>query len=412
MQRKTNLFYTTSQDSNFLTFSNYTEALTGNFLATDWKVYPSKFLCLYIPSLTEENKDEFIRDYLVGRYENKLAFLRDQYSKKVVMDIEQNDIEEDIHSLAWLFDTIKKFDSDTYISFIGEVTEFDYKGSYTDTICVINGKDGIDKVHDYDIEVSQDVEMEYSEEYLYGWTKEELASTDYADDPQNNERNLPFFDIDNAYYTESSYSLNEKEEQSNEIKFNVVIPLFDIVNIDYRTNFDTIDETVSLVDENGQLVDILEDGKAIKSVNNPLGIWFGYKTIILERDINTKYAPSWGLTISSQFKPFPYSDDYHHDNITAKDNQQAFQTYAQILAMQDNLSKKVDDIYKQLSKINERLSKLDNLAANETLQEVLDMKDTAVQVKDIVSNIDTIISTEVETQLQKIKLTWNKVNKQ
>ena len=61
MKRKTNLFYNEGPDSKFLTFSNYTESLTGNFLSTDTKLYPSMFLCLYIPSLTNDaNKKEFI----------------------------------------------------------------------------------------------------------------------------------------------------------------------------------------------------------------------------------------------------------------------------------------------------------------------------------------------------------------
>ena len=44
--RKTNLFYTSGVDSKFLTFSNYTESLTGNFISTDTKIFPSKFLCI------------------------------------------------------------------------------------------------------------------------------------------------------------------------------------------------------------------------------------------------------------------------------------------------------------------------------------------------------------------------------
>ena len=31
MKRRTNIFYNTGNDSKFLTFSNYTEHLTGNF---------------------------------------------------------------------------------------------------------------------------------------------------------------------------------------------------------------------------------------------------------------------------------------------------------------------------------------------------------------------------------------------
>ena len=38
MKRKTNLFYLSGDESNFLTFSNYGESLTGNFLATNWKI--------------------------------------------------------------------------------------------------------------------------------------------------------------------------------------------------------------------------------------------------------------------------------------------------------------------------------------------------------------------------------------
>ena len=73
MKRKTNLFYTDGPDSKFLTFSNYTELLTGNFLSTNTKIYPSRFLCLNIQDL---DKNGFIKDYLIGYYENKLAFLR------------------------------------------------------------------------------------------------------------------------------------------------------------------------------------------------------------------------------------------------------------------------------------------------------------------------------------------------
>jgi hypothetical protein len=51
MKRKTNLFYLSGDESNFLTFSNYGESLTGNFLATNWKMFPSRFLCLYINNL-------------------------------------------------------------------------------------------------------------------------------------------------------------------------------------------------------------------------------------------------------------------------------------------------------------------------------------------------------------------------
>ena len=74
MNRKTQLFYNTNEDSKFITFDNYAEALTGDLLVTNAKLYPSRFLCV---NLADLNKKEFIRNYLENYYENKLAFLRD-----------------------------------------------------------------------------------------------------------------------------------------------------------------------------------------------------------------------------------------------------------------------------------------------------------------------------------------------
>ena len=74
MKRKTNLFYNTGQDSKFVTFSNYTEALTGNFLSTNTKLFPSVFLCLDIPSLNTNHEDSK-REFIIN-YNSAAAFLR------------------------------------------------------------------------------------------------------------------------------------------------------------------------------------------------------------------------------------------------------------------------------------------------------------------------------------------------
>ena len=75
MNRKTNIFYLNGNDSKFLTFNNYADSLTGDILATDWKLYPSRFLCIKIDNL---NKADLIKNYLGAYYENKLDFLRDK----------------------------------------------------------------------------------------------------------------------------------------------------------------------------------------------------------------------------------------------------------------------------------------------------------------------------------------------
>jgi len=378
MQRKTNLFYSTNQDSNFLTFSNFTEALTGNFLSTDWKVYPSRFLCLYIPKLEEvpegENKEsvkaDFIKNYLVAYYENKLAFLRDYYTSKLLSNEMNNfDIEGDVNSLAWLFEAIKKFDEEYEITFIGDVTEFDYKGTYTDTICIIDSSDGYNsnnKVDSFRINVNSEEVIGYENEsnVLYGWDSEELVGSPYE------ETTIKFENDNREYSIYSEYELSESISENNSIRFNVIIPLFDITDINYQTNFtDTDNEETNIKEnlelknyhyENGELVkvDIDYSDKEKRSINNPLGIWFADEVIELKRDQNSKYSPSWSLVISSQFKPFPYSNQYHNNDITSKDNQQAFATYAKILAQQSDLSNKLNNISTRLTKIEQLVARL------------------------------------------------------
>ena len=432
MQRKTNLFYTNGQDSNFLTFSNFTEALTGNFLSTDWKVYPSRFLCLYIPSLiNEEDKNDFIKNYLVAYYENKLAFLRDYYTNKLLNNEMNNfDIEGDVNSLAWLFETFNKYISDKNeelseedkidyeITFIGEVTEFDYKGTYTDTICIIDSSEGYNennKIESYKINVTSEEMIHYDSESdnLYGWhVSDELNGSEYQD------LNIKLDDDENREYSiYSEYSLSDVINESNSIKFNIIIPLFDITDINPDTNFNEVDENTELkenfelknyilnpdYDESNpdsprlikQNIDLSKKEK--RSINNPLGIWFSDEVIELKRDPNSKYAPSWSLVISSQFKPFPYSGQYHNNDITSKDNQQAFATYARILSQQLDLSKQINNISTRLTKIEQTINRLDTAKFEELNNTLYDYNLLLEQMKEAVNSIDTRIDTKLST---------------
>lgn len=447
MQRKTNLFYTTGQDSNFLTFSNFTEALTGNFLATDWKVYPARFMCINMPLLIENSpedlefraaaelegstKEYFIKKYLVGYYENKLAFLRDYYVSQINSgEPITYDIEGDIHSLSWLIETFNKFinevksyniqeDLSFNITFIGDVTEFDYKGSYTDTICIIDASDGYydenhDKLKKY-IASPLSEEFESSDDYipykyndnnlsvnnLYGWEEDELSSTIYNSDSVNlifdNNENIT---EGNVYSKNQLYSFSESFDSSTILKFNLIIPLFDIMDLNYKTNFDVLEEN--------SIVDILNssetyistfDNKEKKSINNPLGIWFSDKLIELEKDIDSQYAPSWSIIISGQFKPLPYSSKYNNEDITLKDNQQAFATYAQILSKQKTL---ISKIYELTSKINSLETLLNSntseLLNNDEIQEIIAEK-VNEKVTEKLNDIDSIINNSINDHI-------------
>ena len=431
MQRKTNLFYTQNQDSNFLTFSNFTEALTGNFLSTDWKVYPSRFLCLYIPSLTDDTaRQDFIKNYLVAYYENKLAFLRDYYAKQLTNsnNVKEFDIEGDINALAWLMHTIYEYDNNTEINFIGEVTEFDYKGTYTDSICIIDAsegyKEGTNQLKTYTINVDSKVNILYSDDnenvldktILYNWTVDELVNTDYADLNVKLDNN-----DDNTYSIYSEYELITDVTDRTNLRFNVIIPLFDITNIYATSNFNSVEESFSKEEnleyknyvynestENLEKVDIDYSSKELRSINNPMGIWFSDELIELKRDKESKYAPSWSITISSQFKPFPYSGQYLNNDITSTDNQQAFQTYAQILARQSTLNSELANISTRLTKLEQTVSRFNNLSTQSINEKLLEYDTVFADLKNwinIYNNLDTIVEEKVNSVLND-KLKW------
>ena len=162
MKRKTNLFYTTGPDSKFITFSNYTESLTGNFLSTDTKIFPSRFIALYIKGLNKDTKAALIK-YLADYYESKLAVLRDHF------DYNKSDIEKSVPPLNYLLEALLRIkeikenevvathsiavnknndDNETSnlisysdvikFKYISDITEQDYNGTFTDTICNID----------------------------------------------------------------------------------------------------------------------------------------------------------------------------------------------------------------------------------------------------------------------------------
>lgn len=317
MKRKTNLFYNSGQDSKFLTFSNYTEALTGNFLSTNTKLFPSTFLCLNIPSLTKDNKADFIKNVLIAQYENKLATLRDALG-------------ENILPLQYLIEYLLNYDANTQITYIGNITEQDYLGSFTDTICIIDTATfknatitGSDFSH---------VDLKESESTLYGWYNNGVyvGPSVYA--------NLnPVFDIDNSYYYDSGISINYNLGNNliNTIEFNVLIPLFTFVDI--KNGLITNDGTETVLD-------------ATFNRNVPLGIWFADKTISLDRD--NYYGQSWSLAIGSQFKPLPTSNKVVSD-ITKQSNVEAFNTFAQVLTRQNEL-------LTTMEKLNLRIEALSN----------------------------------------------------
>lgn len=357
MKRKTNLFYLSGDESNFLTFSNYGESLTGNFLATNWKMFPSRFLCLYIKYLDVDDKSDFNKrktqfiEYLTAHYENKMAFLRD-YCLENNLSIESN-----LLPLNYLLESIFriKFENNSFninqqdlktvveenkdivLSFVGNITEQDYNGTYTDIISLINSNDKPNAKIELSIKDQHNL-VECNENNLHGWSTDEIELT-------------PLFDLDNKYKMSSDIdkiSITTSNENNN-IKFNILIPLYDMVDISVHNDTTVLEENIGIKLNNTETY----------LMNLPLGIWISENTVELKRNKSTGFAPGWSLLLSSQFKPFPYSQKIPGE-ITQDSTKEAFATFAQVLIRQNDIMNKMEEMMNCFAYFTERIDGLEN----------------------------------------------------
>ena len=392
--RKTNLLYSTyiGEENSFLTFSNYTEAMTGNHLSVNTKMFPSTFLCAYI-NVTPDNIGSFINT-VVGKYENKLAFLRDTFTKDSNISAEDN-----IYPLEYLINTLKDFDNEFSINYVGQVTEQDYNGTFCDTMCIISTEDNGGKATISDVTGTKktvDYKNSYSY-YLYGWSSYDATKNSYIYNGPSIYRDVkPLFDNNNndnnennSYMYVSSYEhdklIFKPDAKAKSIEFNCIIPLFDIVNVDPKSNESNITEPSNTEPSDTKPSDAepsdKEPSKQLNSIevdltsstcNVPMGIWFsqGFNKITLQRDETSGFWPSWSLVLSSQFKPFPKSPHLQPDtqNVSSTD---AFGTFAQILVEQARLTDEHTDIAVNVQALSNRISdvesRINNISTNKSL---------------------------------------------
>lgn len=436
MKRKTNLFYVDGPDSKFITFSNYTEALTGNFLSTDTKLFPDKFLCLKLKNLNASTKPKFIK-YLAKYYENKLAALRDYSIEK------NNNQEDEILPLAYLleailnacdinkdngfkldptrFNSFEKVDkekyntaekSNTLITYIGNITEQDYNGTYTDTICCINANEYYEgnlkfKPNFLTSEISNKCTVNPSN-ILYGWEGEQMFD-EYVD-KTTGEAIQPLYDDNARTYDYNTYLDNIEYVQLSDnsdsiyansfktIEFNVIIPLFTITNINPNTNTATLEDEKN---ENGnKCINLNSDSQNSKARRDvPLGMWFyaddpNNDTFIeLKRDGQLKAYPSWSLLIASQFKPFPYTLKYQKENDTKNSVMTSFNTFAETLS-------KVNDVLDKFNEMNINISSLENKILS--LEKQIKEMGTVTSITEMEKKF-LILSTDVKDQINDFK---------
>jgi len=424
MKRKTNLFYTDGPDSKFITFSNYTECLTGNFLSLETRLFPDKFLCLKITGLNNNTKKEFIQ-YLAAYYENKMAMLRDNNIRNSV------NVESNILPLSYLLEAIVyvcRYENNEWvydhnklnnyknnnvisdnlysyssirnlITYVGEITEQDYNGTYTDTICTID----LNTYNEGEILLHRNSSFESEEkmtvtntdikfEKLYGWENDNLLNSEY--------NNVEAIYDDNKTYVYNSIlsriKLNKISLNSNEnkiLEFNIIIPLFNLLNknISHESLNDFISENEIYKYIN------LESTGTNYIYDVPLGIWINADEnedtyVQLKKDITMNMYPSWSLLISSQFKPFPYSNELVEDNYSKSSIMHAHATYAEILSKMSNIIDMFNNMNNSILELNDRVLRIENsmknIATDDSIANVNQkLLDTEQNVKDDINNL-------------------------
>ncbi len=410
MNRKTNLFYLSGNDSKFLTFDNYSEALTGDILATDWKLYPSRFLCIKIDNL---NKGTLIKEYLTPYYENKLAFLRDQE------DLELYPLNYLLECLilyasvvnSGIYTTIDEVENAilngttnfTGITFAyaSDIVEQDYNGTYADIICTISPnkrqKFKINPKIGVGIDELNKVNYDKATNVLYGWENDELSESIEELVKKPNNQSLVILDSNNVYYSDSAIKSIEEVEytEDDQLQFNIIIPLFDLTNI----KADSVKILEDSEDNENSAELILNSNK-----NVPLGIYFTDTMIELDKDNNTKFAANWSLLISMQFKSFPFSYDIQQSWDNSDAIKDAYLTFAQILSKQTDFIDLLNRYNELITGLQNKISKLESGVSNISSTQNID---------ELIQRINTLSNTVINNKTlleQKINDLQNTIN--
>lgn len=194
MLRKTNLIQIVNNtQAEFITFSNYTEAMTGAVLSLHTHLVPTAFMCFNMEAAKTEMGRLLIKNILTYYYENKLAFLRDY-----MLDTDGVTFENDCHPLAYLLIALnmaetmfktgqnviatapKAFtraitNNNLDLVYVSEVTEQSYNGVFSDIILTVDSSDiknyNITFNNDYNTRTQNIPESEkFDVKELYGWS--------------------------------------------------------------------------------------------------------------------------------------------------------------------------------------------------------------------------------------------------
>lgn len=382
--RRANLF-NISTLSQFVTFSNYGESMTGTAAAVNSKIYPSAFICLYIKTLkSEEEIKNFIKNILVNYYENKLAVGRDAWKSSL------EKTENNIKPLDLLLEAIEKYDSSYSIKYISDIVEQDYNGIWSDFMCSIN-LNNVSNKYLYKVNKSKKTQaaalkVQLPEDFPtsspYNWSIKSASENNYIGPEDYKDCNMTLDDKSNRLYNYNTYIDTITREVGSGtpagLIFNAVIPLYDRI-IDNPSNpGETSAHSIYLhtnITGTGTIYESNPSSKGDKTETLyntlvPYGMWFaGSAPITLRYNTNSATAnfiqPTWTLTLSSQFKPFPYSNQFSPaattSTGTASDEStkpELHDTFAQVLAMQNKMLQKLDEYNNTIASLQNEINLL------------------------------------------------------
>lgn len=389
--RRANLFNIDSLPQ-FVTFSNYGEAITGTSVAVNSKIYPSAFICLLVNGLdTEEGLRNFIKVVLAGYFESKLAAGRDAYQGSL------SNTEKYIKPLDILLQAVEAFDPDFKVKYISDIVEQDFNGVWSDFMCSINLNNAsneyeyvvnkVDKSEVIDKNVKKVLLPEsFDLNCPYNWSaKNSSGEDDYFGPATYQDVKMILDDASERLYNFNTYvkSITREKisgETPDSLSFNVLIPLFDRIIDNPSTPGETSAHSLYLhtnITENGTVYeseseDLTEKSETLYNTLVPYGMWFpGLEPISINYNTNTATSnyiqPTWTLTLSSQFKPFPYSNQYTPSEINSETNTtdesskpELHDTFAQVLSMQNKMMRKLDEYNNTITSLQNEINLLKN----------------------------------------------------
>lgn len=382
--RRANLF-NISTLSQFVTFSNYGESMTGTAAAVNSKIYPSAFICLYISGLNNaDNIKKFIKNILVSYYENKLAVGRDAWKSSL------EKTENNIKPLDLLLEAIEKYDQSYSIKYISDIVEQDYNGIWSDFMCSIN-LNNVSNKYIYKVNKSSKTQADTLKVQLpenfptsspYNWSIQSAGKNNYIGPKDYEDCSMTLDDKSNRLYNYNTYIYTITKEATSQnptsIMFNTIIPLYDRIIDNPSNSGETSAHSIYLhtnITGEGTIYESNPSSKGVKTETLyntlvPYGMWFsGNAAITLRYNTNSATSnfiqPTWTLTLSSQFKPFPYSNQFlpaaTTSTGTASDEStkpELHDTFAQVLAMQNKMLQKLDEYNNTIASLQNEINLL------------------------------------------------------